>query len=140
MKKPIILIACGLILGLVLAAVALWVFSLASSRADNPISYRGDTLKITLDENPTTGFVWSFAIEGDSVQALDDEYFSDLNPRGYDGVGGRHVFRFKGISGGIATIQFFLSREWEDNPPFQELTIEVEIGDNGRILSAQMVE
>jgi predicted secreted protein len=131
----------GLIAALIaalLVAAALWVWSsdLFGSGGDDAISFKGTVLTVTLSENPTTGYVWSYEIDGHPIAFLDDTYRSDPNPRGYDGVGGTHIFRFEGTDEGFSAIHFMLARSWEDGEVNQEFTLRIETGPGGAIISA----
>ena len=74
----------------------------------------GDTVKILLPSNPTTGYGWQFFIESgqDKVDILKDTF----NPPKYDGrvgVGGEHVYELRAVSVGKAKVAGYYYRPWE---------------------------
>jgi predicted secreted protein len=72
---------------------------------DTSISAKaGDTFTIKLEENPTTGYQWSYAISDESIVALDkDEYVADDKSGELMGSGGTRVLTFKALAAGSAT-------------------------------------
>ena len=74
----------------------------------------GDTVKILLPSNPTTGYGWQFFIENgqDKVDILKDTF----NPPKYDGrvgVGGEHIYELRAVSVGKAKVAGYYYRPWE---------------------------
>ena len=64
--------------------------------------------------NPTTGYEWTFQIDGSAVQPDGDEFVpaSDgAQPK--TGEGGVHTFNFKADGSGEATLTFTYARSWE---------------------------
>lgn len=75
----------------------------------------GETVDLTLDANPTTGFRWHLAQPPDKlVLTLESHlYQPDQAGAGRSGAGGREVFRFRGVSPGSATVVLEYARPWE---------------------------
>lgn len=72
------------------------------------------SLEVKLDANPTTGYEWTFQIDGSAVQPDGDEFVpaSDgAQPK--TGVGGVREFNFKADGSGEATLTFTYARSWE---------------------------
>jgi len=74
----------------------------------------GDTVKILLPSNPTTGYGWQFFIEDGqgNVDILKDAFI----PPKYDGrvgVGGEHVYELRAVSTGKAKVAGYYYRPWE---------------------------
>jgi len=74
----------------------------------------GDTVKILLPSNPTTGYGWQFFIENgqDKVDVLEDVFI----PPKYDGRvggGGKHIYELRAVSVGKAKIAGYYYRPWE---------------------------
>ncbi len=70
---------------------------------------------IELDENPTTGYSWSYTIEQpDMVKELENSYHE---PQSSDptvlGAGGKRIYKFETINDGIVTFTFSYARPWE---------------------------
>jgi len=88
----------------------------------------GDTMDVTLDGNPTTGFAWETAAVDVSVlkQLGEPEYVPDPHPVGLVGSGGRFTFRFEAVASGQTVLRLIYHRPWEkDVPP--EKTFEVTV-------------
>jgi inhibitor of cysteine peptidase len=73
----------------------------------------GDSLIVTLDSNPTTGFAWSIAGIGDEtvVDEIGNEYQG--SDSGLMGAGGQEVWTFEALDEGTSTIEMQYSRSWE---------------------------
>jgi inhibitor of cysteine peptidase len=75
----------------------------------------GDTLTVTLESNPTTGFVWTLADPEGMLEVVSNEYVMD--PTGFDppppGLGGVEVWTFKALRTGETTISMEYSRPWD---------------------------
>ena len=74
----------------------------------------GDTIKVLLPSNPTTGYGWQFFIENgkDKVTVLKDDFI----PPKYDGrvgVGGEHIYELRATNVGNAKIAGYYYRPWE---------------------------
>lgn len=73
----------------------------------------GDSLVVTLDSNPSTGYAWS--ISGISDEAVIDEVSNEFMgaDTGMVGAGGQEVWTFEAGDKGTATIEMQYSRSWE---------------------------
>jgi inhibitor of cysteine peptidase len=73
----------------------------------------GDSLIVTLDSNPSTGFAWSLAGIGDEtvVDEMGNEYQG--SDSGLMGAGGQEVWTFEALDKGTSTIEMQYSRSWE---------------------------
>ena len=73
-------------------------------------------INLSLRENPSTGFEWSYEITPEGIVELEDEYYSS-NQKNSDiqmvGVGGIHYWKFRTIGVGDVTITFS-SRRYGD--------------------------
>ena len=85
----------------------------------------GDTLAITLPENPTTGYRWT-VIQADSrlLKPASDDFSQG---GGAVGGGGARTFRFTAAGTGEASLSFALARSWESGTPRQQFTIHVHV-------------
>jgi len=105
------------ILGLFLFTVVL-IFASActSDPVDLPAGVEADgkTLKISLEENPTTGFSWDYTVSDETLlEVVDDEYFPSNTETAVVGSGGIHVFEFQGLKEGETTLTFNYFKSWE---------------------------
>ena len=73
----------------------------------------GETRELVLQENPTTGYLWTVASTDEAIaQVLDAGYTSGA--AGGLGAGGVHRFMLTGVSRGAAVVECWLARPWED--------------------------
>ena len=102
-------------------------------RSDSGKSFdlaKGDSLEITLEGNPTTGYLWVLFFGNDSVlkSAGDYAFKQDMAPAGSVGVGGTFIFKFQAISKGTAHLEFGYQRPWEKHiPPMEAFQVEVRV-------------
>ena len=61
-----------------------------------------DTIRISLNENPTTGYLWNVT-NSSGLEILGDEYTMDKAGAGMVGVGGVHEWTVKAIEAGNQT-------------------------------------
>lgn len=84
----------------------------------------GDTFVITLDENASTGYVWTYTInKTEHVTFISEETINSES--GMVGASGKRVFTFKVEDKGVSTISFENSRSFEENSTIDTLEIMV---------------
>ena len=75
----------------------------------------GETLTVTLESNPTTGFAWVLADPEGMLEVTSHEYVMD--PAGQDppppGTGGVEVWTFKALAKGETALSMEYSRPWD---------------------------
>ncbi|NPV49933.1 MAG: protease inhibitor I42 family protein [Candidatus Methanofastidiosum sp.] len=87
---------------------------------------KGDTFKISLTSNPTTGYQWNADFDENLIELVNTSYKAD-EPQ-LIGSGGTEIFEFKVIGSNADTnIQFTYSRSWESVPPIDEKSFEIKI-------------
>ncbi|KYC52110.1 MAG: Chagasin family peptidase inhibitor I42 [Candidatus Methanofastidiosum methylothiophilum] len=87
---------------------------------------KGDTFKISLKSNPTTGYQWNADFDETLIQLVDTSYKAD-EPQ-LMGSGGTEIFEFKVIGSSTDTsIKFSYARPWESVPPIDEKSFEIKI-------------
>ena len=91
----------------------------------------GDTVRIKLRSNRTTGYSWALAGKPDEkvLKSEGNEYKVDEHPAGMVGVGGNDVWTFTALAPGRTEIALGYARPWEkDKEPAQafELTVVVD--------------
>ena len=80
-----------------------------------------NAVTVSLDGNPTTGYVWTgFVLGGESVLLTDPAgtYVPDDAPEGLSGVGGKTYFTLLPAAPGESIVTFTYARSWE--PDFLE--------------------
>jgi inhibitor of cysteine peptidase len=85
----------------------------------------GDTIKVTIEGNPTTGFIWETEdLNIAQLQQLGEpEYTAASNLLGSAGT---YVFTFKVVGSGETSLKLIYHRTWEENVQ-PEQTFEVTV-------------
>ena len=96
----------------------------------SPIQLKvGDTARFVVDENPTTGFEWTYVSHGDRgvleseavydvtidehrIHTFDSEV-STAEQEGLTGAGGTRVYELKAVQPGMDTFEIYNVRSWE---------------------------
>lgn len=74
----------------------------------------GDTIKVTLPSNPTTGFRWELAnISSTAMLAQDGESEYVLPESTAIGAGGQEIWSFKALKRGTVSVSLVYSQSWE---------------------------
>ncbi|WP_457796667.1 protease inhibitor I42 family protein [Methylocystis sp. S23] len=101
---------------LILAAAAL-VAAMQGARAETLRLSPGESARIELTENPSTGFSWRIDARAsaglDRVAIADEGYKAGAN---MPGAPGAHGWLIRGAAPGQAVIQFVYQRPWEPAP------------------------
>ena len=103
----------------------------AEENGKNVSLQKGQTLEITLESNPTTGYNWEVvdAAEGILKQAGEPEYLqSNPQDKTLVGAGGAETFRFEAAGSGTATLKLVYHRSWEKNvEPIKTFEVTVDV-------------
>jgi inhibitor of cysteine peptidase len=83
------------------------------------------TLVVTLEANPTTGYTWEVAKIDDSILYLMGE--AQFVPQSPDvGAGGTQTFRFQAMSAGRTNLSLVYHRPWEpEEAPLKTFSLSV---------------
>lgn len=85
----------------------------------------GQTLVLSLESNPTTGYQWQIA-ELDEAILKQTDYEYEADQPVLVGSGGKEVWRFQAQSSGSTTLSLGYKRSWEEGvEPIQAFTVEV---------------
>jgi inhibitor of cysteine peptidase len=123
-----VLLAAGLIL---LAAVSGCAKQVTAGDADQGRIVElvpGESLVLTLESNPTTGYSWQLVEVDEAVLKPkgEPEFKPSSGSEGLVGAGGEEVFRFDAAGSGRTTLSLAYARPWEkDTPPLKTYTITV---------------
>jgi inhibitor of cysteine peptidase len=72
----------------------------------------GDGVKLSLAENPTTGYRWEFVAKPEPFcVVVSNAYVADAG--GAIGSGGAHEWGFRAVSAGTGTVSLAYRRPWE---------------------------
>lgn len=135
MKKHL-LIVCAIAAALSLCMLAgCSTTSKGSVNLDNDglAENNGGDLTVTLKGNPTTGYEWTYTIEGDKVEFVSSDYKQDNEDKEVAGAGGTYTFKFKVTGATEAKIHFDYARSWEETPDDRWCEVRLESSSNGNI-------
>ena len=91
----------------------------------------GDTLQISLTENPTTGFRWHLQSEAQPTIKLVKSSFEPGTSA--TGRGGIHRWQFQAVRAGTGKIKLEYRRPWEqDSPPGRTFILSVHVLEKNR--------
>ena len=78
------------------------------------VSVTEQKIEFSLNANATTGYQWSYSIDGDAVKMTEEHYETYEHAAGMVGVGGVQYFVFEAVKPGKATVTFQYARSWKD--------------------------
>lgn len=80
----------------------------------------GDQLSVTLESNPTTGYLWEIQdVNAKILQPVGEWVFQSSSDR--MGAGGHEIRQFVAIAGGVTALELVYHRPWERDAPPAEL-------------------
>lgn len=86
----------------------------------------GDGVKLSLAENPTTGYRWEFLAKPEPECVIVSEAYVADTVNGAVGSGGAHGWVFRAVEKGMSAIRLVYRRPWEkDVAPAQTFTLTV---------------
>jgi len=86
----------------------------------------GQTLVISLEGNPTTGYTWEVAELDEAVLKQVGEVEFEQEDTGDVGVGGVQILRFESVSTGQTDLELVYHRSWEeDEEPLKTFSVQV---------------
>jgi inhibitor of cysteine peptidase len=89
----------------------------------------GESLAITLDSNPSTGYSWQVSRLKRAIlhQQGEPQYTPPAQPM--PGAGGQHIFQFVAVGVGRTTLTLVYKRSFEpDVAPAHRFTVQVTVG------------
>lgn len=145
-KKVLLLMACGALAIAMLAGCSTANNESGSGNADEPeqvttkVKYgdariKDDVLTFSLTENPTTGYTWSYVLEGTNLVFSNDSYVANEAEEDAVGTGGRHEFVFDGAGEGTATLTFTEGQQWEGGEVDKTMIVHVTTDAQNNIVS-----
>ena len=126
-----------LTLGLSLALVLTLLTACGSARsiqATREVSFEGTELTVSLGTNKSTGYEWSFEIDGDCIQQSINKVFT-VKPVDGQATGVVHI-GFEGLSEGDAVITLTTPNGWDGSGDGDSYTVNVSVNADGTIASA----
>jgi inhibitor of cysteine peptidase len=87
----------------------------------------GSELRVTLNENPTTGFRWRIQKSGEPVlRLIGDRFEAKASLPGDSGV---HTWHYEAVAAGQTAIEMTYGRAWAPNAAAQRFEIRVTVID-----------
>jgi inhibitor of cysteine peptidase len=84
----------------------------------------GDGVKVSLAENPTTGYKWEFLSKPEPICVIVTDAYVANTAIGTVGSGGVHNWDFRAVDKGTTTVSLAYRRPWEkDVAPAQTFTL-----------------
>lgn len=101
----------------------------ASTKAEENIE---PSLVITLEGNPTTGFMWDYTTEGDGEIELVNES-SEIQNEGLLGSPSTFNYSFRGVKEGNVTLIFEYARPWKGGEKLYTEVYKLHVDENLQI-------
>ena len=76
----------------------------------------GDTIVVSLEANPTTGYSWEFSA-GDTFEIVSSKYVPDPNPSNMAGTGGTQLVTLKVTKTGSSDLTGSYRQQWNSPSP-----------------------
>ena len=130
MKK----LSLALLLALCLSLLAACGASAASIQETREVEFEGTELTVTLGANKSTGYEWSFEIDGDCIHQSIHKVFT-IKPVDGQSTGLSHI-GFEGLSEGSAVITLTTPNGWDGTGSGDTYTVDVTVNADGTIASA----
>ena len=106
-------------------------FALGDKDSGKTLELRvGDSVKLVLDTNPTTGFSWTKIDKVDSsiLKLEKNDYQQNANPGRMVGVGGKTTIVYRAVKPGTAKIDLTYMQPWEPDSQYNtDYTVTVEV-------------
>lgn len=99
-----------------------------------------NTVKLSFDANPSTGYTWVCEMDKEGVVKIADEYFKQpfsITP--VVGAGGAYTYIIAPVADGEATLTFYYMRSWEGKDSATEIINYAFTVANGKISVAEPV-
>lgn len=102
------------------------------------IAFDKDMVTVTLEENGTTGFTWTYIADPqDALKLESDDFIPANSDEKIGGSGGLHEFRLRAQKPGEITLTFNYARSWEDVEPEKTVTYQLKIDDQLNVTMKQ---
>ena len=73
----------------------------------------GDEWSVSLNENPSTGFLWTMTVKGNETAEITEYYTEGENDESIVGKPGIRTWKIKAIKTGMLELHFIYSRPWD---------------------------
>lgn len=97
------------------------------------IDFEDREIDIEFPSNPTTGYAWSYKLDGTALVLTKDEYDADDNPFGIAGKGGKQEYEFRAVAPGDVTLEFTYARSGENGDIGNVFVVKINVNANYEI-------
>lgn len=80
------------------------------------LNKKADTYKVTLSENATTGYMWSYVMSEEGILEETSAEYTSSNKEGLVGAPSDKTWTFKALKPENITLTFSYARSWENEP------------------------
>jgi inhibitor of cysteine peptidase len=87
----------------------------------------GQTFRIVLRSNPTTGYSWMADFDQTVLEKVTDTFVAPRPVRDIVGASGHQVFTFRAKTTGTTTLTLTYARPWESVQPIETKTYEITV-------------
>lgn len=88
----------------------------------------GSSFTIQLEENPTTGYMWSVSVSDESIVKMESDKYNDESAgEGLVGAPGNHTYVFEALKVGTAQITFVYERSFEEGSAAETVVYNVTV-------------
>lgn len=92
------------------------------------VTVENELITVSYEENPTTGYTWSWTIDNEDIVAFkSDTFTSPDSETEFVGAGGIHTFVFEAQGPGEAVITMTYRRDWEGGDSNDPINLKVTV-------------
>ena len=93
----------------------------------------GESFNIELESNPSTGYVWTYEVDGDDAIALANRYEEGKDCEDLDGCPGKEIYTVTATAEGNVTFKLIYARPDSGDPYSLEAIYEIKVDKNLKI-------
>jgi len=121
-KKILLVLVIVIVLVAIGAGVAIGMNNVKKT-SDTIVLKSGKTTEIRLEENLSTGYMWSVVNPEDGVVDILRDYYEE--GVAMPGAAGKHIWKIKGLKKGETELVFQYTRSWEENGTIEEKAFKI---------------
>ena len=96
------------------------------------VSVKNNKAEFCFESNPSTGYTWTYDLDGDSVSLTKEDYVNSAGGN-IAGAPGTQVYQFSPVRSGKTVVTFTYARPWENDPPLYTYTAILAVDGNLKI-------
>lgn len=120
------------IIAVIMIALAAMAF-FGCSNASESENAADNTVTVALEENPSTGYTWSYTADKEGVlKEVNSEFIDENTDENIAGAPGKRIYTFEAENDGTVTLTFEYKQDWEGGAEGQTYVVTYKI-ENGKI-------